>query len=348
MAQVPLPGQLARDETAAGYASLELRTERSSYFVQEPISVQLRFGFDALNLQDKLVPIFRQPMDLPFQLQAPWLAQLPGALALGEAPLAATDSFKSFVLNDALARARSVEDSRVDGRHFRMFEIERKFLATSAGRLELPESRLRFAYAVLWNEGFATDRVAVDRVEAFVRGVSRTLSILPLPEEGRPENFCGAVGRLALRSELSANEVELGSSLKLALHITGEGNLETFELPRLERIEGWSVNGSTDHRTAEERTIEYDLAPQSALVTRLPQVSFAFFDTTPPASYRTLRTEPAAIMVRESAMQARAARPAATAPPERSRTWIAGLCIAIAVLIGLGVRARRSRSVLGQ
>ncbi|HTF88386.1 MAG TPA: hypothetical protein VK843_08250 [Planctomycetota bacterium] len=350
-AQFPLSSEGALDETELGYATLEIRCERSSYYVQEPIAIVVHFGFEKQIFEEKLVPLFRPPMDISVQVQAPWLANLSGATPLEptETEPAQADGSKTFVLNDALARARPVPDLRVDGREFRSYEFERTFLATAPGSLELPESQLRFAYGTRWNEGYVTDHVLVDRVEAFVRGAGRSLTILPLPETGRPEGFSGAVGRLSLRGETSARDVELGSSLKLVLQISGEGNLEFFDAPRLERIEGWRVNGSTDQKSRALRTIEYDISPESAQVTRLPQVAFSFFDTTPPASYRTLRTDAIPIAVRAAASQANGKQQTGEPTRENAPAWPIGVAIgfaALAAAIGgaLWLRGRRSTS----
>ncbi|HUR28324.1 MAG TPA: hypothetical protein VM509_09055, partial [Planctomycetota bacterium] len=220
-------------------------------------------------------------------------------------------------------------------------------LAQDPGVLELPGARLRYAYATRWSEGFATERIGLDRVDACVRGAARTLDILPLPEEGRPGDFCGAVGRLELRGEASAREVELGGSLKLSLHLTGEANFESFDPPRLAHVEGWRVGGIIDHRSGVERTFEVDLAPLDARVTRIPEVAFSFFDTTPPASYRTLRTAPIPVVVRGPEQDSGDGAATPDGGKERSRGLAAASLAALAailVLVTLWVFARRSSS----
>jgi hypothetical protein len=293
---LPLPAEGARDATDAGYAFAEARTERTTYFAGEPIHVALRFGFDEEFLRTNLVPLFRPPMDVPVQWEVPWIDRLPGAEARrrGERPLEG----KSFVLNEGLARAQELEEPRVDGRRFRVFELRRTYFATAAGELVLPGSRLRFAFATRFGERAFDENAAQDRVEAFVVAPARTLRILALPEESRPADFTGAVGRLALRTELAAAEVELGASVRLSLHVAGDGNLEFFAAPELVADDGWRMLGRIDHPGDGERTIEYDLAPRRPGATRVPQVAFSYFDTTPPASYRTLLSEALPITVR--------------------------------------------------
>ena len=331
----------AKDVTADGFAFVELWTERASYFVGEPIRVALRFGFDEELFKSNLIPLFRPSMDVPVQLEVPWLSALPNATLQSEAEVASKDS-KSFVLNSSLDRARAIEETRVDGRAWRSFEIERTWFATNFGELVLPEVRLRFAYATRFGERALQDNTAQDRTEAIVRSAARSLTILPLPDTGRPAGFFGAVGRLTLRSEVSAREIELNSSVKLTLSIEGDGNLESFEAPRIDPVEGWRVQGSVEHKSRTLRTIEYDLAPTSDRSKRLPQVSFSYFDTTPPGSYRTLESEAIAITVRASGENAGTPSAVKTkpAPDPLPRIWPYP-AVMIALLAIVIVRKRR-------
>src|SRR5262245_21783210 len=93
---------------------LELSTPRSTYFVHERIALRLRLGFEQGFLQDGMVQIFPQSLDVPAQLVAPWLDDLPGALALGEpsdpsvapaaSPLEPQPAVRArFALNDGVA-----------------------------------------------------------------------------------------------------------------------------------------------------------------------------------------------------------------------------------------------------
>ncbi len=344
LSQVPFADEAAKDVTADGFAFVELRTERASYFVGEPIHVAFRFGFDEELFKNNLIPLFRPSMDVPVQLEVPWLDQLPNATLQSESESAQKEG-KSFVLNSGLTRARAVDDSRVDGRRLRSFEIERTWLATNPGELSLPQVRLRFAYATRFGERALQDNSAQDRVEAIVRSAARNLTILPLPESGRPAGFFGAVGRLTLRSEVSAREIDLNSSVKLTLSIEGDGNLESFEAPRFDPVEGWRMQGSVEHRSRRLRTIEYDLAPTSERSMRLPQVAFSYFDTTPPAGYRTLESEAIAITVRAPEKQAH--KPSVTetksAPSAKPRIWPYPAVIVVIIAVAVGRRRRRAR-----
>jgi hypothetical protein len=255
------------------------------------------------------------------------------------------------VLNDNLARARALEPLRIGERDYRVFEIERSYFVDSPLVLQLPPALLRFAFATRFDDGFLDGRIAADRIEAYVLSLPQTLQIHALPEQGRPSDFSGAVGTLRLRSEIDRRELDLGSSLKFSLFIEGEGNLERFEAPRLDALDGWRVLGLIDVRAPKLRSIEYDLAPRAVEVQRVPPIEFSYFDTSAPASYRTLHSEAHEVRVRANTATKPAPPSASTTQPveQPAKTqwmwWVAGaigrLFAALAVRARLGSKRGR-------
>ena len=282
----------ARDVTAEGFAFLELATPRDTYFVHEPIPLSLRFGFEERFFRDNLVSLFRRELDVPVQVQASWLRDLPGELD----PPASGRVRQSFALDDRVAYAERVDGPRPDGRRFAALEIERSYLPTEAGELVISRPLLRFAYGTRFREDFGSGRVAVDRQDAFVRGGELTLTIQALPDEGRPPEFSGAVGRFSIEAEADPRDLRLGESLKLVLRIEGPGDPKLFGPPRLDGLEGFRDYGRIDDEGRTVRTVTYDLAPAHERVDEVPPIPFTFFDPDPPAGYRPVQTRPTTIL----------------------------------------------------
>jgi hypothetical protein len=49
-----------------------------------------------------------------------------------------------------------------------------------------------------------------------------------LPEEGRPDNYSGAVGQFVFDVKVKPTEVALGDPITITLQITGEGNVDSI------------------------------------------------------------------------------------------------------------------------
>lgn len=335
---------------------VELITPRDTFFVQEPISIRVRISADRELAQTNLVPMFRQPLDFAAQLVLPWVDDLPGAAVLGSRARPQTEGVqRTLALNDGIARASVLPDRELDGRAFLVLDVERRYLPTRAGELSVPAPILRFAFATEFTDDFVSGRVASNRVEAFVRGAPLSITILPLPEAGRPPEFTGAVGRFSCWAEARPAVVEVGESLKLVLHIEvegeGEGDLVSFEPPRLEAFADFDLHGVIDDQGAERRTITYDLAPRSADISQVPPIPFAYFDPGPPAQYRLVSTSPISIVVQPSSKGTPAV--SATPPPsarekpatpDRSFLWAGVLVVFGLVAAGIFIRARARRS----
>ncbi len=273
-------------------AFVEMTVSRRTVYVQEPIVVTIRFGIDAAYFGEHAIQLFRRDLDAPVQILARWLDDLPGAIALPSPPPGL--GRVTFALNDGQAQAARAEDRG----GFSVFEIERRFLPERPGELALPAPVLRYAYATRFEESVVSGRVPVDRHDALVPGESLVVSVLEVPEAGRPPDWTGAVGLFTVEADASPRALEAGELLKLTLRVSGEGNLEHFDAPRLDSLPGFHVFGRIEEKSRALRTIVYDASPLDASVTRVPAIPFSFFDTGPPAAFRTARTEPIPIEVR--------------------------------------------------
>ncbi|MFN0241982.1 MAG: BatD family protein [Planctomycetota bacterium] len=345
-----LSSDTAHDATGEGLAFVETLAQRTEFFVHEPIQVTVRFGLDEELVRSQLVALFQQPMDVPVQLTASWWDGVPHANAVVVPPRTNADETLaaladpptvSFALGETIARATRSAD-RIEGdRRLRVFEVQRTLVATRAGELVLDAPILRFAHATSFADDFLKGRVALDRRDVFVRGAARSLAIRALPEEQRPLEFTGAVGRFSVRADIRARAtggtavahaaaIDAGESVQLLLHVQSDGDLGHFDAPRLDGLAGFQVNGVLDETVPGRRTFTYDLAPRSADVRAVPAIAFAFFDPAPPAGYRVVRTEPIPITVR------------AVTPRRRTRWvwWLTGAVAACGLTIACLLRRR--------
>lgn len=304
-----LVGAAAAAQAPEDHAFIELSAPRGSFYVQERVPLRLRFGFDARFLSENVIPLFRQALDLPVQVEARWLVALPGTAPLADAGGGPGDGGRprrTFSLNGGVGEAAASEERRAGDRTFTVLELERSFLPLAAGELVVPAAELRFAYATRFDDDLVHGRVPADRRDATVAARPLALRILPLPEEGRPPAFGGAVGHFTIRADAQPRELEAGASLRLSLVIEGEGNLATLEPPRLDDLEGFHVYGRIEEPGAGRRAITYDLAPLTEEVRAVPAVRFPFFDPGPPAAYRVAETPPIPLAVRPGGAAGRA------------------------------------------
>jgi oxygen tolerance protein BatD len=67
------------------------------------------------------------------------------------------------------------------------------------------------------------------------------LKVLPLPTDGQPENFSGAVGDFHVSSDVSPPSVAAGEPLTLRLHISGAGNFDRVDSTMFDHLDHWKT-----------------------------------------------------------------------------------------------------------
>lgn len=325
-------------------AFVELASSRAAYFEHEPIRLTLRVGFER-GFRARLVPLFARALDLPVQLEAPFLAGFPGVLAQPDEGPAGPGARVTLAVGEDVVSAALIGDVLRDGRTFEVIELERVFLPERAGELVFPAPRLRYAYATRFGQDLFAEARPLDRELGEAVGAALALRVEPLPEPGRPAGFIDAVGSFTVAAATSAEELEVGKSFALVLTVTGTGNLTTFTAPRLE-LEGFHVYGLLEGPERSPRTLTYDLAPLSAELAGVPEIPFSFFDPERGA-YETVRTAAIPLRVRAGAGPTRA-------EPEVERDegeggggarWMGGVALGVALLGGvIWLRALRRRA----
>jgi BatD DUF11 like domain len=145
--------------------------------------------------------------------------------------------------------------------------------------------------------GAATER------EITVASAPTTFSVLPLPAEGRPGNFSGAVGTFQISSELSAVKTAAGDPLTLRVHVTGAGSFDRINDVMLTDVDHWKTyqpkstfKASDDIGYRGEKTFEQPVIAAEAGTQTLPGLAFSYFDPKT-HRYETARTEPVSVAV---------------------------------------------------
>ncbi|MDD3813604.1 MAG: BatD family protein [Desulfocapsaceae bacterium] len=128
------------------------------------------------------------------------------------------------------------------------------------------------------------------------------LQVLPLPTEGKPADFSGAIGKFDLQVKAQPTEVGLGDPITLTMTVQGTGNFDRVDAPVLSRTEGWKSYSPSSKMTAGARVGQGSKVFEQAIVakdmdkTTIPPLSFSFFD--PEAGkYQTLRSDPIPLRV---------------------------------------------------
>ncbi|MGB6268043.1 MAG: BatD family protein [Olleya sp.] len=141
----------------------------------------------------------------------------------------------------------------------------------------------------------------------------RTIDVKPLPEDGKPANFTGAVGDFQFTMETSKNSLNATESLQAKIEVSGKGNLKLFELPKLttpSTLEVYEPEHQENVRTnmvgmQGKISDTYTIIPQYKGKFPIPSVSFSYFDLKT-ETYKQITTEDIVINVLEGPVYAEA------------------------------------------
>lgn len=149
-----------------------------------------------------------------------------------------------------------------------------------------------------------------------------TIHVHPLPQEGRPANFTGAIGDLKVTGDAQPQTVAVGEPVTLRFAVSGTGNFDYVRCPSLPSDPAWKsyvpaskIEYQDESHTVGVKTFEQQIIPKQNGTLSLPQASFSYFDPST-KQYVTTPVPLPAITVTGSA----ASVPAATANADSTST----------------------------
>jgi hypothetical protein len=129
------------------------------------------------------------------------------------------------------------------------------------------------------------------------------ITVLPLPAQGRPPDFGGAVGSFKISTEVSSAKNTQGDPLTLRLHVSGDGNFDRVETSMLGGDAQWKTYEpkatfkSTDPTGFRgEKTFEQPIIATQSGSRIIPPLVFSYFN---PATHRyeTAHSSPLSVTV---------------------------------------------------
>jgi hypothetical protein len=125
------------------------------------------------------------------------------------------------------------EEGKYNGERCRCVVLRKTVLyPQKSGKLEIEPLSLDIDVQVPTNRRNFFGQVQVVNDNKRVSAGSKTITVKPLPEAGKPLDFSGAVGRFNFSVTPSKTNLKNGESLDLKVVASGTGNLKLFTLPK--------------------------------------------------------------------------------------------------------------------
>lgn len=178
-------------------------------------------------------------------------------------------------------------------------------LTTSSLELGMARASMKFATGrtQTGRDAFGFPVRVAEEKEYGAQSPSAVYQVRPLPTEGRPLGFNGAVGKYQITVTADPTEVDEGAPITLEVRVYGQGILEDLKPPHWTEIESltkdFQVSGDVDGGKFENKAKVFRqiIRPMNAKVTVIPPVPFPYYD---PAlgKYQVTQSQPIPIKVR--------------------------------------------------
>jgi hypothetical protein len=198
------------------------------------------------------------------------------------------------------------------------YQFPRTFTANKVDVFTFGPVTLKGTFAVA---GDAESRLVGKDIYAVAKALH--VAIKDVPSQGRPDSYCGAIGRFEVSATLTPRKAKTGDPMTLTLTLTGQGTLDAAAAPDLTRIPAlagkFKIYDATEQTKGRGRQFTYSLRPLDAAVTEFPSIPVSYFDVGQ-ERFVTLHTEAMPIEISRADVLAErdiVAAPGSAAPNHR-------------------------------
>ena len=138
-----------------------------------------------------------------------------------------------------------------------------------------------------------------------IEAKAQNITVKPLPTEGRPDNFNGAVGQFSMTAKASPLEVTVGDPVTINIELSGLGTIESLSLPKLELLGFKSYEPSISSKRTDPlgltgiKAFEQVIIPENETIKEVPKIEITYFDPKT-ESYKILSQGPFPLKVNPS------------------------------------------------
>lgn len=180
------------------------------------------------------------------------------------------------------------------------------------GKLDIEPLTLDVPIDVPGNRRDLFGRRLTTRVNKTISAGNRKIDVKPIPFDGRPDNFAGAVGDFKFSVSTNKNTLDANEAFELKTKVSGSGNLKLFELPSAKlpsSLEVYEPEHTESVRTRRSGmtgsvTETYTVVPQYKGNYPIRPITFSFFDPKT-ETFKTLSSEEIIINVENGPISAK-------------------------------------------
>ena len=202
-------------------------------------------------------------------------------------------------------REQQIYETTYEGKPYRYVILKKAVLyPQKTGELTIEPLTLDVPIDVQGNTRDIFGRRRMTRVNRTISAGKRIINVKPLPTEGRPDDFSGAVGNFNFSVSVNKTMLDANEALELKIRTKGIGNLKLFNLPSLTLPSSLEVYEPVrDNKVAINIkgmngfiSDTYTIIPQYKGSYPIRPISFSYFDVTS-SKYKTIISDEIVVKV---------------------------------------------------
>jgi len=200
---------------------------------------------------------------------------------------------------------QQIYETTYEGKPYRYVILKKAVLyPQKTGELTIEPLTLDVPIDVQGNTRDIFGRRRMTRVNRTISAGKRIINVKPLPTEGRPDDFSGAVGNFNFSVSVNKTMLDANEALELKIRTKGIGNLKLFNLPSLTLPSSLEVYEPVrDNKVAINIkgmngfiSDTYTIIPQYKGSYPIRPISFSYFDVNS-AKYKTIISDEIVVKV---------------------------------------------------
>ena len=214
---------------------------------------------------------------------------------------------------ELVKRANDDDDGDGDPKPYFLYEFEATMYPNKPGAIDASDVRIVFDYPVememrrqrdpfggFFGRGTGSALVVSESRPIVASASVDETEVIPLPLEGRPASFLGAVGRYEIVAKTDLQTVDAGDPITLQIGISGDGPIDSLQAPPLTqlderfRLDGQPLAGFIRDGVKYFTTT---IRPIDETVTEIPSIEMSYFNPET-ETFETIRTDTIEIEVR--------------------------------------------------
>jgi hypothetical protein len=209
---------------------------------------------------------------------------------------------KDFQLNNGIRISVSQYQVTHNSKNYTLVTFNKVLIPKKAGKIQLEPATVSAEVAVgrtssrdrLFDDFFGSN---IQYKRFMVGSEPLELNVLPVPDEDKPSEFYGLIGKYTISASATPTQVNVGDPITLTVKIGGGKYLKPVQWPALEKVPALAANFRIPSQKASP-TIEngfkvftQTIRANNDSVTEIPPIPLAYFDTAR-GQYATAKTEP--------------------------------------------------------